>query len=115
VFAGTRSDVLQLMKITIDALLLPSIYEGLPRVLLEAQAAGVPSIISNVITEEADLVKPLISRLSLDQPPSDWADALFAVLDRATHDDLRRYAIDLTHTPYNSVNSVKMIERIYAG
>ncbi|MEG4027859.1 MULTISPECIES: glycosyltransferase family 1 protein [unclassified Microcoleus] len=78
IFAGVRSDVPQLMLGAMDVFLLPSFHEGLPLVLLEAQAAGLPCIFSDVITEEVDIVKPLVQRMSLSRSASDWAEAVLA-------------------------------------
>jgi glycosyltransferase involved in cell wall biosynthesis len=74
IFAGTRSDVPRLMLGAMDVFLFPSLHEGLGLVLIEAQAAGLPCILSNAIPEEADLVQPLMNRLSLSQPASEWAE-----------------------------------------
>jgi glycosyltransferase involved in cell wall biosynthesis len=76
VFAGTRSDVPRLMLDAMDVFLFPSLYEGLGLVLIEAQAAGLPCILSDVVPEEADVVKPLMQRLSLSQSASEWAEAV---------------------------------------
>lgn len=76
IFAGLRSDVPQVMQSVMDIFLLPSFHEGLPVVGIEAQAAGIPFILSDVITEELDRVKPLIKRLNLSQGASEWAKAV---------------------------------------
>jgi glycosyltransferase involved in cell wall biosynthesis len=78
IFAGSRSDVPQLMLGAMDVFLLPSFNEGLPLVLIEAQAAGLPCIFSDVISNETDVVKPLMQRLSLSQSASDWAEVVLA-------------------------------------
>lgn len=54
IFAGVRGDVPNLMS-ALDVLLLPSFYEGMPNVVIEAQANGLPCIISDTITREADV------------------------------------------------------------
>jgi glycosyltransferase involved in cell wall biosynthesis len=81
IFTGFRSDTSRLMLGAINLFLFPSLYEGLPLVLLEAQAAGLPCIVSDVITEEVEVVKPLMLRLSLEQPASAWANAILAARD----------------------------------
>ena len=52
--------------------------EGLPLVLIEAQAAGLPCVFTDVISDEIDAVKPLMKRLSLSQSASEWAEAVVA-------------------------------------
>jgi glycosyltransferase involved in cell wall biosynthesis len=113
IFAGTRPDVPEIMGSIIDVFLFPSLYEGLPLVLLEAQAAGLPCIFSDAIAEETDTVKPLLQRLSLSQPPLDWAHAVLAqqnLPSAITQFD----ALSLVETsPFNIETSVKKLESIY--
>ena len=51
---GSRSDVNRLMQ-AMDVLIMPSIYEGLPVTLIEAQAAGLSCFVSNTVSKEADI------------------------------------------------------------
>ena len=73
-YLGLRNDVPNLLMLS-DCMLLPSIYEGLPLVVVEAQAAGCPSIISSNITKQADLGVGLVSFLPIDDV-APWADAI---------------------------------------
>jgi glycosyltransferase involved in cell wall biosynthesis len=72
-FAGVRKDVPALMRGVMDAFVFPSVLEGLPLVLLEAQAAGLPCLISETIAEESDIVPALMHRESLQASPACWA------------------------------------------
>ena len=54
VYLGQRNDVADLLQ-AIDVFVLPSLYEGLPISLLEAQASGLRCITSDVVTAEASV------------------------------------------------------------
>lgn len=73
-FLGKRDDVPTLLS-AMDRLLFPSIYEGFPLAVLEAQAAGLPALISDAVTDEV-VITGNCRRLSLDLPPAAWAEAL---------------------------------------
>ena len=53
-FLGTRSDVPNLLMAS-DLLLLPSLYEGMPNVVIEAQGTGLKCVVSDTVTREADI------------------------------------------------------------
>ncbi|NHM29288.1 glycosyltransferase family 1 protein [Neobacillus terrae] len=63
-FLGVRSDINQLLQ-AFDIFLFPSLHEGLPVTLIEAQAAGIPCLISDEITNEVDLGLGLMEFLQL--------------------------------------------------
>lgn len=77
-FAGIRRDVPRLMMGAMDVFVLPSLWEGLPVVAIEAQAAGLSCVLSDVVPQEADVVPALMRRLSLERPPSLWAESALA-------------------------------------
>jgi glycosyltransferase involved in cell wall biosynthesis len=79
VLAGVRSDVAELLSL-MDVMVFPSHHEGLGLVLLEAQAAGLPSVITANLPEEGCVVPRLITRVDLSAPPSEWASAVVRVL-----------------------------------
>ncbi len=72
IFAGKRSDVPAILSV-MDMLLFPSLYEGMPNVVIEAQAAGLPCVISDTITREADITG-LVRYLPLENGAEAWAE-----------------------------------------
>lgn len=59
-----------------DVMILPSLYEGLPTVVVESQAAGLPVVMADTITKEVDLGLHLVECLSLDSEAEVWYEAL---------------------------------------
>jgi glycosyltransferase involved in cell wall biosynthesis len=82
VFAGLRGDVPRLLTGLIDVMLFPSLHEGLPVAVIEVQAAGVPCIMSDVISAEVVVMKDRVTRLPLSAPTELWAAAVKAALGR---------------------------------
>ena len=68
---GARNDVPDVLLYS-DAFVLPSLFEGMPLSLIEAQAAGLCCVASDNITKEVDFGLNLVSYLSLNVPLSDW-------------------------------------------
>jgi glycosyltransferase involved in cell wall biosynthesis len=116
IFLGTRPDVPRLMRELMDVFLFPSRYEGLGLVLVEAQAAGLPCIFSDVVPPEADLVKPLVQRLSLARSASDWAKIVLATRNDDRCSISQSDALDLVSaTAFNINVSVRKLTNFYVS
>jgi glycosyltransferase involved in cell wall biosynthesis len=74
VFLGLRYDIPQILS-AFDILVFPSLYEGFPVTLVEAQASGLKCIISDKITNQVKLTS-LIESVSLNSSPNDWAEII---------------------------------------
>lgn len=112
-FAGSRADVPRLMRGAMDAFVFPSRYEGLGLALVEAQAAGLPCVFSDAVPREADIMPPLVHRLSLDAPAGEWADALLAARDAPPLSRPETLAIARA-TPFDVRRSWDALEHVYA-
>ena len=72
IFTGIRKDIPDLMS-AMDVMIFPSFYEGMPNTVIEAQATGLPCVISNSITKEANITHLVrYENLAMDQ--KHWAD-----------------------------------------
>jgi glycosyltransferase involved in cell wall biosynthesis len=111
-FAGARPDVARLLA-ALDVFVFPSHYEGLPLSLVEAQAAGLPCVISDAISPEADAVPRLIRRLPVCRPGADWAAAVHAIHQATLGQDRAESWRDLTRTDFDIRASVRSLETHY--
>lgn len=73
ILMGSRTDVPQILC-AFDAMIFPSLFEGLGGVILEAQLVGVPSIVSNHIPKVVDVGIGMVEYVSLEKSPSVWAE-----------------------------------------
>ena len=71
-FLGVRKDAERIYQ-AMDVFVLPSRYEGLPVVGVEAQTSGTPCVFSDAMTAETKMAKNTIM-LSLDEPVNVWAE-----------------------------------------
>ena len=68
---GTRKNINEYMM-AMDLFIFPSIFEGMPNVIIEAQATGLPCIVSDSITKEANITG-IVEYISLNEDAKDWA------------------------------------------
>lgn len=73
-FLGACSNVNQLLQ-AMNVFVFPSLYEGLPVTMVEAQAAGVPCVISDRVPPEC-IITDLVTQKSLQDSPESWADEI---------------------------------------
>src|SRR5690606_35877867 len=78
---GVREDIAALMGAA-DVMLMPSLHEGFPVVLVESQAAGLPAVVSDTISSEVDLGLGLVEFVGLETAPSVWAERIVAATSK---------------------------------
>ena len=105
ILLGARSDVSDLLQ-AMDAFILPSFYEGLPVVLIEAQAAGLQCFVSEFVTKEADITGRC-TFLPLDQWEK-WGTSIREsnLQHINTHDQIVDAGYDISYT-------TAMLQKIY--
>lgn len=107
---GQRNDVPKLMSI-MDVFILPSIYEGLGIVLLEAQAMGLPCVVSENIQPEADMGMNLINWINLNNLDN-WVDNIIRLKENKIHDKEKIQNV-IEHSPYVLNKVVEKFHELY--
>lgn len=109
-FLHARTDVPKLMQ-ALDALLLPSLFEGFPTVALEGQCAGLPLVLSDRITPDCALTKS-VCFIPLDE--SAWVEAMHLIdraADRSRASDAGINAV--AHAGYDLAAAAAKLEQTY--
>ena len=107
-FLGQRNDANELYQ-AFDVFLLPSLYEGLPVVGVEAQAAGLLCYLSDDMTKETKVLD-ITKFMSLNNTPKEWADNIL--------DDVKKYkridtSKEMTAKNFNIKEEEKKLEEYY--
>ncbi len=107
-FLGQRSDANRLYQ-AMDVFVLPSLYEGLPVVGVEAQAAGLLCVLSDDMTKETKVLETT-TFLSLNEGAKKWAD----IIGSATKQFERKNMLnEMVQKGFYIQKEVKKLEEIY--
>lgn len=108
---GLRTDIPELMAAA-DVMLMPSLYEGFPVVLVEAQAAGLRSVVSSTISREVDLGLGTVRFVDLDAPDAAWVDCIIRAAGGAVpSESARRNVLDAAG--FSSVAAANRLQAVY--
>ena len=107
---GRRDDIKQFYN-AFDAFLLPSLYEGMPVVGIEAQCAGLPIFFSKNITEETT-ASELAHYIGLNESPEVWADTIINVVN-ANLGKRRSYAEEVKKNGFDSHSEAMRMMKFY--
>ena len=97
-FLGIRSDVNEIMQ-AMDVFVLPSRFEGLGIVLIEAQAAGLPCVTSKNVVPDIVNVTGNVEFVGLDEPVDRWVEAIEAQMNKAV--DYEQSSIKVSQAGYD--------------
>ena len=104
---GIRNDVPELLSV-MDCFVLPSRFEGLAIVSVEAQAAGLHTYQSDIVSPES-AITPKATFLSIDQMPLEWARAVL----KNINDERKNTEEDLVAAGYDIINEIEKIKQFY--
>ena len=106
-FLGSRDDVSELYQ-AMDVFVMPSLFEGVPLVGIEAQAAGLPCIFSDRVPKEVQIAGNC-EFLPLEKAAPVWAERILAVNSegRADAEEMLR------NSRYNIKHTSNILENFY--
>ena len=118
VLPGTRSDVPAILRSVVDVFVFPSPPppegdEALPIAVVEAQAAGLPTVISDGVPAEAIIVPELVAQIPAAAGAVRWADT---ILDQARLRDAGiadRALAAVEQSDFNCVRTLKRLAKLY--
>lgn len=108
IFTGIRSDVCDLLQ-AMDVFLFPSLYEGLPVSIIEAQAAGLPCIISDKVPIECKKTD-LVQQMNLSESCGSWAEK---VITAAKQNKRRDTSEEIKKTGFDVCENARQLEEFY--
>ncbi len=106
---GNRDDCVDLYQ-AMDCFFMPSLFEGLPLTGVEAQAMGLPMVVSDTVTSEMKYTD-LITYVSLDAPLEEWVNSL----ENALHENVDRNkgSASLKNSHFSDVRCGDRLKKLY--
>jgi glycosyltransferase involved in cell wall biosynthesis len=115
-FLGERDDVAPLMLGAMDCFLFPSLYEGLGRVLVEAQAAGLPCVASSTIDGEVAAYPGAVRFMDPNESPETWASEVITTLDARREPGRGKAAMDsFAARGFTPEANARLLTTLYEG
>jgi glycosyltransferase involved in cell wall biosynthesis len=112
-FAGARADIARLMVGAMDVFVLPSLYEGLGLVALEAQAAGLLTLVSDRVPPEVDAQCGLVHFIPLEQAAGKWAAHILQLAQKSRTPQPEALAV-MSRSHFSIGRSIKDLCRLYS-
>lgn len=106
-FIGIQSNINEWLQ-TFDVFVMPSILEGFPVSVIEAQAAGLPCVISDTIDHTVNITKN-ISFVNLNATPEYWANVIITSLKECNKEAF----IEISKSKYDVKQSTSLLTEFY--
>lgn len=107
IFLGNRTDINKYMQL-FDIFIMPSLYEGLPLALVEAQAASLPCLISKNI-KSGILINEIIFSFSLNDNIDTWISCIKKIFNLPRKNRIK----EIVNAGFDSTTNAKWLEKFY--
>ena len=111
IFTGVIENVSDYLSV-FDVMLLPSLYEGLPLVVIEWQIAGLPCIVSDTVTKECAIIS-LVKFESIKKEPEVWANEVMNLILQDRNDGKEVIFNEIKTAGYDIESGAERLKKIY--
>ena len=111
IFTGVIENVSDYLS-AFDVMLLPSLYEGLPLVVIEWQIAGLPCIVSDTVTKECAITS-LVKFESIKKKPEVWANDIRNLTLQNRNDSKEAIFKEIKMTGYDIESGAEKLKNLY--
>ncbi|NLK23554.1 MAG: glycosyltransferase family 1 protein [Clostridiales bacterium] len=108
-FLGRRDDIRDLLQ-AMDVMIIPSLFEGIPLVGIEAQVSGLPIVLSDTITEDLK-INDSVHYASIKKSPKEWAEIIISAYEQEhSRDNMHEF---FKNSGYDIVREAKKLTYTY--
>lgn len=112
ILTGKRNDINVIMSL-MDVLVMPSLFEGFPLVLVEALASGMNCVVSNNISKEVDIDKGSIEFIGLEENVQKWINAIIEKANQKVDINHRKRCLE--DNGFSIHKTTEILTKIYLG
>ena len=112
IFTGVIENVSDYLS-AFDIMLLPSLYEGLPLVVIEWQIAGLPCIVSDTVTKECAITS-LVKFESIKKEPEVWANEVVNLILQDRNDGKEVIFNEIKTAGYDIESGAEKLKKLYS-
>lgn len=113
IYLGTTEDIHKLYN-AMDCFLLPSLYEGLPVVGVEAECTGLPMFFSTAVPEESSPCEDLGFFIGLDRSAAEWAEEVIKETEKLEKNRTSRVE-DIKRAGFDSTTEAGKLQKFYSS
>lgn len=112
-FLGNHKNIADYYQ-TMDYFVYPSRYEGMPGTIVEAQASGLPCLMSDTICREV-IATELVETMSIEEEPKAWAEGLQRRIDAlvSKQENRKKYAAKMAAAGFDVQAQAERMMRFY--
>lgn len=111
ILTGNMKNVSEFLN-ALDVFLFPSLFEGLPVALVEAQCNGLPILMSDTISNQIQLTD-LVKSNSLNHSSEDWSNKILQLYKDCINNNRETYQLKIAEKGYDVKLNVKKLEHLY--